>query len=118
MSTGYFAEVPVDVSKLSSLRAEHFPYSGPYPWLDQPDALEQIEARVHDGRLTFDQAEQCRFWVKNGYMIVPKLIDDSTLDLVWEAYEKAVATVSFLWRRNPPAKAIPIPGDSSTHIKE
>ncbi len=90
MSTGYFAEVPVDVSKLSSLRAENFPYSGPYPWLDQPNALEQIAVRVHDGRLTQQQAEQCQFWVKNGYIIVPKLIADSTLDLVWDAYEKAV----------------------------
>src|SRR5437867_2199674 len=41
-----FAEQPVKLSRLPSFRAEHFPYSGPYPWLDQPDALEQIEVKL------------------------------------------------------------------------
>lgn len=91
MATEVFADLPVDVLHLPSLRAEHFPYSGPYPWLDQPDALKQIEVRVRDGRLAPAEAEQCRFWHENGYIILPKLFDSPTLDHVWEAYEKAVA---------------------------
>jgi hypothetical protein len=90
MRTEVFADQPVDVSQLPSLRAEHFPYAGPYPWLDQANALEQIEVRVNDGRLTPSEAERCRFWNENGYIILPKLIEEPTLDFVWAAYEKAV----------------------------
>ena len=68
MRTEVFADQPVDVSQLPSLRAEHFPYAGPYPWLDQANALEQIEVRVNDGRLTPSEAERCRFWNENGYI--------------------------------------------------
>jgi hypothetical protein len=80
------------------LIAEHFPYAGPYPWLNQPDAFEQIDFRVRDGRLTPGEAEQCRYWCENGYIILPKLIEDSTLDFVWKAYEKAVrdGVITFL----------------------
>jgi hypothetical protein len=87
-----FAEKKVDLSQLPSLRAENFPYSGPHPWLDQPDALEQIDARVRSGKLTQAEAEQCRYWRENGYIILPKLISDEILNNVWRAYEQAVET--------------------------
>ncbi|HLH04626.1 MAG TPA: phytanoyl-CoA dioxygenase family protein [Bryobacteraceae bacterium] len=87
-----FAEKPVDVSKLPSLRAENFPYSGPHPWLDRPDALEQIDAKVARGEITQAEAEQCRYWREHGYIILPKLIEDETLDSVWQAYQRAVDT--------------------------
>jgi Phytanoyl-CoA dioxygenase (PhyH) len=86
-----FAERPVDISGLPSLRARNFPYSGPYPWLDQPDALDRIDAKLKAGELTEYQATQCRYWVENGYIILPGLIDHETLDRVWEAYEQAAA---------------------------
>ena len=35
-----FADAPLNTFRLPSFRAEHFPYSGPYPWLDLPDAEE------------------------------------------------------------------------------
>jgi hypothetical protein len=110
MSPGYFAELPVDVSQLPSLRAEHFPYAGPYPWLDQPDALDQIDARLRSGRLTEEQAEQCRYWVKNGYLILPKLIADETLDLVWAAYEKAVQDGTIPLNPESAGEGDPYPG--------
>src|ERR1700712_685188 len=91
-SSEIFAETPVNLVELPSLRAGNFPYSGPHPWLDQPDALEQIEARVQAGRLSAVEAEQRRYWNRNGYIILPKLIDHPVLDNVWEAYEKAVET--------------------------
>jgi hypothetical protein len=87
-----FAEKPVDFSKLPSLRAENFPYSGPHPWLDRADALEQVQAKVARREITAAEAEQCRYWREHGYIILPKLIDDATLDTVWQAYQHAVDT--------------------------
>jgi hypothetical protein len=34
-----FADQAVRLSQVPAFRAEHFPYAGPYPWLDRPDAL-------------------------------------------------------------------------------
>lgn len=82
-----FAEKPLNTSKLPAFRAEHFPYSGPYPWLDQPDALERIDARTD---LSEAEKAQCRFWNQNGYIILDKLIEDPVLDAVWTSYERAV----------------------------
>ena len=85
-----FADEPVKLSRLPSFRAEHFPYSGPYPWLDRDDALEQIEVRLRDGAMTVREAELCRFWHANGYVILDGLVDHETLDSVWESYENAI----------------------------
>lgn len=61
-----FAEKAVNIAELPSLRAENFPYSGPHPWLDQPDAPEQIEVKLKRGQITPGEAEQCRYWRENG----------------------------------------------------
>jgi len=83
------AEQAVDISTLPSLRARNFPYSGPYPWLDQPDALERIDEKLKKGLLTEYEASQCSYWVEHGYVILPGLIEHDTLDQVWAAYEAA-----------------------------
>src|SRR5690349_9215563 len=88
---GSFAEQPVRVSKLPSFRAEHFPYAGPYPWLDRDDAEAEIARRTESAAITKAEAERCRYWANNGYVILPSLFDDATLDEVWEAYERAIA---------------------------
>jgi ectoine hydroxylase-related dioxygenase (phytanoyl-CoA dioxygenase family) len=85
-----FADQPVKLSRLPSFRAEHFPYSGPYPWLDQDDAPSQIDSRLHEKRLTGKEADLCRFWSANGYVILENLIDRAILDSLWEAYETAI----------------------------
>jgi len=87
-----FADQPLATSKLPAFRAEHFPYSGPYPWLDQPDALDRIDTKLQHGEITADQAELCRYWAANGYVILKNLVDNETLDQVWSAYENAVQT--------------------------
>jgi ectoine hydroxylase-related dioxygenase (phytanoyl-CoA dioxygenase family) len=86
-----FAEQELKLSSLPSFRAEHFPYSGPYPWLDLPDAEEQIALRLREGTLTEEAAALCRYWSANGYVIVRNLIEHEALDDVWRNYEKAVA---------------------------
>src|ERR1700678_2521545 len=85
-----FATEPVNVSRLSSFRAESFPYSGPYPWLDGPDALDRIAAKLQTGEITEEQARQCQFWNANGYIIIKGLVEHQTLDSVWSAYQGAV----------------------------
>ncbi len=85
-----FAHQRVKVSKLPSFRAEHFPYSGPYPWLDQPDAPDRIALKVQRGELTPQEAENCQHWADHGYLTLPKLIEERIVDEVWAAYEKAI----------------------------
>lgn len=105
-----FAETRVDISKLPSLRAENFPYSGPHPWLDQPDALEQIDSRLRSNQITEYEAEQCRFWRENGYIILPKLVDDFTLDGVWKSYEDAIQSGLIPLEPEPASADDPYPG--------
>ena len=78
-----FAEQAVKISRLPAFRAEHFPYSGPYPWLDRPDAVERIEEKLRAGEITSEEAEQCRHWNSDGYVVLKKLFDKETLAEVW-----------------------------------
>src|ERR1700719_4141453 len=90
MQGRFFADQAVKFSRVPAFRAEHFPYAGPYPWLDREDALERISEKLSRGELTAEEAEQCRCWSRHGYIILKKLIDDPTLDTMWGAYEKAI----------------------------
>lgn len=90
MAKRWIARQPVNFSKLPSFRAEHFPYSGPYPWLDLDDAAEMIGQKLSAGNITQEQAEQCRYWSEHGYVILRRLFDDETLDAVWSGYADAI----------------------------
>ena len=105
-----FAETPVDFAQLPALRAENFPYSGPHPWLDQPDALERINLKLGRGEITAGEAEQCRYWREYGYIILPKLIEDTILDDVWRAYEEAVASGEIPLKPESAGESDPYPG--------
>jgi ectoine hydroxylase-related dioxygenase (phytanoyl-CoA dioxygenase family) len=105
-----FAERPVKLSGLPSFRAEHFPYSGPYPWLDRDDAAEQIAIRLERGEITAKDAALCRFWAANGYVILENLIEDAVLDEVWDAYEAAVARGRIVLPAEPAGEGDPFPG--------
>jgi hypothetical protein len=107
---GLFAEQPLHVSKLPSFRAEHFPYSGPYPWLDQPDALDRIENKLRQGEIDKEQAEQCRYWAANGYIILGGLFEGCILDDVWNAYEKAIASGKISLPTDAACEDDPYPG--------
>lgn len=105
-----FAEKRLKLADLPSFRAEHFPYSGPYPWLDQPDANERIDARLARGELTASQAEQCRKWTADGYLILPRLIEPEILDRVWDSYERAIASGKIKLSPDPAGEGDPHPG--------
>ena len=110
MAGRLFADEPVNLLKISAFRAENFPYSGPYPWLDRPDALEQIEGKAQRGELTAEEAGQCRHWVADGYIILKGLIDPDTLDEVWNSYEAAVSEGKIALAPEPAGSGDPYPG--------
>lgn len=85
-----FADKPLRTSQLPSFRAEHFPYSGPYPWLDLEKREEAIAAKIEQGELTSEEGELCRHWARDGYVILPRLIDAGTLDTVWSDYQEGI----------------------------
>src|SRR5262245_29083882 len=67
---------PVDASGMTLFRRRAFPADGgPGPWLDQPDAEAQIDARLAAGELTADEAELCRKWSRDGYLILEGFYD-------------------------------------------
>lgn len=107
---GSFADQPLKTSRIPSFRAEHFPESGPYPWLDSGDALERIAARLGQNEISADDAGICRSWVANGYVVVEGLFDDATLDIVWDGYEKAVRSGRIKLLPEPAGDGDPWPG--------
>jgi hypothetical protein len=88
----YIADVPVDLARIAEYRAEAFPQSGPACWLDRPDALLRIDEKVRAGDISDAQADCCRQWVTEGYVIAKNLIDFDLLDRTWEAYEHAISS--------------------------
>src|SRR5579871_1067289 len=105
-----FAERPLNIARLPSFRAEHFPDSGPYPWLDERDASERIDRKLSAGELTPEEASQCRYWTENGYIILKRLIDAPVLEDVWEAYERAVRAGKIQLLPEPAGDGDPYPG--------
>ncbi|WP_233829228.1 phytanoyl-CoA dioxygenase family protein [Paraburkholderia sp. ZP32-5] len=84
------AEVPID-SQTQVFKFEKFPAAGPVPWLDRPDALEQIDALLSRGEISEQEAGWCKKWVQDGYLILEGFFDDAQLDATWKAYEDAIA---------------------------
>lgn len=87
----YVADVTVALEKLAQFRGELFPASGPALWIDRADALLLNDKMLADGRLADFDAEICWKFIVDGYYIAKGLIDEATLSLVWQAYEKALA---------------------------
>jgi hypothetical protein len=110
MRPGLFADQPVNFSKLPSFRAEHFPYAGPYPWLDLSDAMERIEVKLRAATVSEQQAAQCRYWSANGYIVIERLFTDDILDSVWEAYERAIHERKIVLPPEPAGDGDPHPG--------
>jgi hypothetical protein len=83
--------IPVAIQPDQVHRVENFPDAGPLPWLDRPDARDRIDQLERSRRVTSREAQLCRKWADDGYIVVPGLIDHDRLDRVWRAYEKAIA---------------------------
>jgi ectoine hydroxylase-related dioxygenase (phytanoyl-CoA dioxygenase family) len=63
-------------------------------WLDQPDALRRIEARLRRGRLDAEEAEKLGSFARDGYLTFPLAVDPGV-------YADVAATVEQLWREKP-----------------
>src|SRR5579862_3414875 len=105
-----FAEQAVKISRLPAFRAEHFPYAGPYPWLDRPGALARIDEKLRANEITAPEAAQCRHWHSDGYIILEKFFDDETLDAVWSSYQRATETGKIKLAPEPAGEGDPYPG--------
>lgn len=80
----------INLSGITEIRGDVFPQSSLQNWLDAPNAHEVIAARLKANEITSEQADACRFWIDNGYLIVPSLFNPDELDTVWAAYEAAL----------------------------
>ncbi len=90
-SPNSFAEVEISTDVLENPRFEKFPYAGPFPWLDQPDAGARIDEKLAAGLITAKEAALCRLWSEKGYIILERAIEPDVLDEVWSEYEAAIA---------------------------
>lgn len=85
---GFQSEKPFSLLGLEEFRREHFPDCGPFTWLDRPDALDSIEARLRQGEINEQQAAWCRQWVEHGYLVVERLFSSDEMQRVWASYER------------------------------
>lgn len=63
-------------------RREDYPEDGELPWLDRPDALDAIDARVAAGELDEPRAERLRGWHRDGYLVLEGVLDEATTDAI------------------------------------
>lgn len=82
-------DVSVNLST-QSFRHKDFPDSGPHPWLDRPDAIAQIETRLRAEEITEAEAELCRKWERDGYIILESFFSEEQLDATWAEYERDI----------------------------
>ena len=94
-------EVPIAYDAVDIFRVEHFPDAGPTPWLDRPDAEDEVRSRERHGELTHGDAEICRKWIRDGYVVRERLVDDVMLDYVWDAYEASIAAGTVVPPKEP-----------------
>ena len=84
-------DIPIDL-RTQTFRRDSFPAAGPLPWLDLPDAREQIELRFERGEIDAQDAALCRQWQDQGYLILEGFYERGELDQVWNEYESAIET--------------------------
>jgi hypothetical protein len=92
------------------VRREDFPDSGPHAWLDRPDALERIDRKLADGRLTGEEAAHCKHWSEQGYVILQGLVEEPVLSAVWSSYEQAITAGRIELPEEPASADDPHPG--------
>jgi hypothetical protein len=66
-------------------------------WTNLSNASEVISGKLDLGLITAEEAEQLRFWVEYGYIIIPNAVDDDVidqinadLDAIWSEEDNAV----------------------------
>lgn len=106
----------VDVKKLEVYRRQYFPQDSAISWLDRENASELVGELLQQGRLSPADAELCRQWIKDGYVIIKNLFSEERLDSTWAAYEKAIANGTIT--PEPACKVNHLPGRNlNTHFQ-
>jgi len=121
--SGYFhpdtpvvAEHQLKFNQIKTFRREYFPQQGPTPWLDREDAEELVEQLVADNKISEVEAQLCRKWNTDGYVILEGLFSEETLDGAWAEYEKAIA--NGIIKPEPVCSVNNLPGRNlNTHFK-
>ena len=85
-----FAEQPLDLEDLRLFRREFFPESGPLPWLDRANALDEVDRKLRSGEITDLEASLCRKWHRDGFVHLAGFFSPDFVQAAWEAVEKAV----------------------------
>lgn len=102
---------PVDLSAMKLYRRSAFPAAaGPAPWLDQPDAEARIAERLQAGEISPGEAQLCRKWARDGYLILPGFYSPELLDQTWGEYEAAIAAGEAKPPSEPLYEGDPLPG--------
>lgn len=65
---------------ISSADFKNLPPTAP-PWLDNPDEM-WVEQQIAQAQIPEEQREQLRFWRKNGYLILPKFLDENQVESI------------------------------------
>jgi phytanoyl-CoA hydroxylase len=60
-------------------------------WIDQPHVQDLIEGKLETGAITAVQAEQLRFFVENGYVILPRAVPAAAVAAARTDLERAYA---------------------------
>ena len=60
-------------------------------WIDQPHVQDLIEGKLQTGLISAAQAEQLRFFVENGYVILPRALTAKAVAAAREDLERAYA---------------------------
>lgn len=101
----------VDLARMTQFRRSTFPADGgPVPWLDQPDAEARIAERLASGEITAQEAELCRKWARDGYVILDGFYARDHMDRTWGEYEAAIAAGEAVPPAQPIYEGDPLPG--------
>ena len=56
-------------------------------WIDEPDALDELERRVDDGSIEIGKADRLRRFVLDGYVSFPLTVDSSVIESLSTSYD-------------------------------
>lgn len=77
-------------------------------WTDRPDAAEELQRRLADGRVTEADAELLTHWMEKGYVILPGAVPPSVCDDIRQVIERAWSAGDERLRVFPPGSREPI----------
>jgi ectoine hydroxylase-related dioxygenase (phytanoyl-CoA dioxygenase family) len=63
-------------------------------WTDTREALVELQSAVHDRTVDAAEAELLKFWIANGYAVIPGVLDATSIKRVQSAIDTAIDTGS------------------------